>query len=545
MKWQGIDGKTKQLKFTKNEKKIIETIAKKSELILNFDDVMVFSNSKMPLAFYNVENRTLYINTNSEILSFKKLLSHLEGIITHETGHSDSRLLVPYNLENAKRYLEFCKKKKIDKSLLNFVCDMEIHYQYNSAKFIKPIQRLKLIKFLTEIRNYCFELDKNDLILSLNYQFTNEQKGVKKIIEDRNIGILEKVEKISKIVKRGKQKMPTEITGLILGSDENGKGKGKGKKDKSIKNAKSIRKQVEKRGEEGEIAEKLSNMGFSNAEIKALLDRENKEDLLEKIGHLDKSFNTILPSIEEANTKEKTNERTHSKGYRLNGYHKIRDITEVTENVEDLVTIGKYDFNDIHIPTKIDRKQVGIVIILRDVSGSIGGGNLAKLVRDTTVGIIQLAKRKSHRIGVVDFHSDVEPIRDSNREILTREYNTLMLDSMKFKYGYSTRLSKALDFINNLVKEKNMQGIPINIFIVSDGYVDETGKFDFVSKRVNLIGIWCRKFYGDKEDDALPTDIENVDRDFIELFKNNDGKIYQIARNSGKLLMLLMKDYAG
>jgi hypothetical protein len=532
--------------FTEKEKQIIEKLAKRSELIRNFDDIKVFSDKEQPLASCDVSNGTLYLNTNFPLIPFKKLLAHLDAIIVHETGHLDKRLLAPSTVFNAKKYAEFCKKKGIDRGLINFVTDMEIHYQYNKAKMVKPIQQLKLKKFLTEIRNMIFETDKGDLILSLSYPTTEEQKKVKEIIENRQLTITEKVERIDKMMKKKEGLMGTAITGLILPDvdDENGNSRKAGKKkkgkpekmpdgkNKGLEKAKSIKKAIEKAGIEGEIREKLASMSFSDEEINELLQKSDKEELLEKIEHLENSFNKIIPSIEETFNREKSNERIHSRGYRLNGYHKLRDITEVTENVEDLVTLGKYDMNGIEIPTKIDRKNAGIVIILRDVSGSIGDGDLAKIVRDTTVGLIQIAKRKNHKIAVIDFHSQVEPIFDSKNEILTKEYNKIMLESMLFKNGYSTLLTKALEFVNKLVTDKNMIEVPINLFIISDSYVDETGKYNFVSKRVNLVGIWCKEEYQ-----------ESADRNFVALLKSNNGKLYCISKNSEQVIMELIKDY--
>jgi Mg-chelatase subunit ChlD len=546
--------------FTKTEKQLIEVLAKKSELIKNFADVKVFSEADKGIVCVNMEDRNLYLNMASKDMPFKSLLKHIEAIITHENGHLDERLLVPSNLEMGQIYTEYCKKNEIPHELLNLVCDMEIHQQYLTQKKIKPIQRLKLMKFLTEIRNMVFEQDKTNIAIAMTYPITEEQKKVKEIIESRNIDIREKIKRVNDLLKKNPQNQKKEITcitGLIIPDrqkkDGEGKGKGKqknkgkqkGKKEKSPlpQKSKSIKNEVTQKGQDATIRQDLASMGFSDAEIEELLQREDRGELLTKVENLKDSLKNMLPTLEESYSREKTKEKLDSRGHRFNGYHKMRDIREVTENVEDLVTVGQYDLNEIHVPTNVDRKRVGMLIVLRDVSGSIGQGKLAKKVRDVTVGLIEMAQKNGHRIGVIDFHSDVEPIKDAHGKVLTREYRKLLLDSMLFKFGYSTRLDKALNYINRVVEEEKLIDVPLNVFIITDGQVDNVD-IKLISKKVKVTGLLCREYYNDEKDNTEPTKLEYVNSSFTSVIARFKGKLYEITADREKLFTHLLKDYS-
>jgi Mg-chelatase subunit ChlD len=543
----------KKLAIMKQERmdKVIEAIAKKSELIKNFNEVRVFAKRGKPLAYVDMSDNThntLYINMDSEIMEFPKLIANIEGLIIHEQGHLDKRLAAPETKERAMHNFEHIKKKKIEPILLNFAYDMEVHFQYNRAKMIKPIQQIKLKKMLTEIRNYAFEKDKTDLILSLNYEITEEQKAARKIIENRSLTILQKAEKINNLIKKSPNSpKATSITEVIQESDYNPPENGKGKKQSKatnqrakelreiMENADYIKDEVERRAETSSIRDRLAAMGFSDAEINEALERKEGK-LLSKIKDLEKSIKTLLV-IDRCTSKEKTKERTESSGHRLNGYHKIQDIREAVNNVEDLMTTGKYDFSEILIPTKVQRKNMGIMVVLRDTSGSIGEERLQKIVRDTTVGLIKLAKDGGHKIGVIDFHSAPEPVYDSKGNIFTTEYNRLMLDSMAFKMGYSTLLSEAMKLVNKTIEEKGMTDIPINIFIISDGFIERAEKMTFASKKYNLIGICAQETDGKLEKDDIP-------QEFMSLIENNKGKIFGVNRDMEDFWLELLKDFA-
>jgi Mg-chelatase subunit ChlD len=521
-------------------RQIIAAIAKRSNLIKNFSGIRIFEDRKMPLAFVNMETVELFINTDSDFMPFDKMLPNIESLIIHEQGHLDKRLSAPTDLKTALNYQKALRRKKIDHVILNFVLDMEIHHQYNKAKMIRPMQSMKLRQFLTQVRNMAYEQDKTDLILSLEYPTTEEQKQTKAIIEDRQLTIVEKCERIAKILNKKGKDAPktTTITAIHVpdGSPKSKPSPENKKMEKIEERAEDISGEIADAGTAGEIRDKLANMGFSDAEISDLLRREDRGDLIDNIENLEKSMGQMLV-IDQCESRERTHERIESHGHRFNGYHKIRDFREAVENVEELVTTGKYDFNDMMIPTKVSRKNMGMMLILRDTSGSIGSGGLAKIVRDATVGLIKIAKDGNHRIAVVDFHSQPEPILDSKGELFSTEYNRILIDSMNFKSGWSTLVSKAIEYINKVVTEKRMDELPLNVFIISDGQIEESIAKQWASKKVNVIGICAQEREG-------RTGYEHIPDSFKKLIEQYKGRLYAISKDTTRFWMELLKDHS-
>lgn len=386
----------------------------------------------------------------------------------------------------------------------------------------------------------------------MEYPTTKEQKQVKEVIENRNITVIEKAKRIYKLDK-AKGKNTTQYTQMIDEKTEEsnvinnetgeierkqeatGEIKSKSKKlKKTLDNAESIGKNIIKEHKTKEAITKLKSMGFSNAEVKALLDRHDIEDLIDKVEDLENSFRSVIPDLENRLSKYKTKEKVESKGNRINGYKRLNDYSKVTENIEDFVTIAKHDLDEMRIPYKVDRKRSGTVVLLRDVSGSMTGGEIGKLARDITVTLIKLAQKNQHRIAVLDFHSDIEIVKDSKGKVLTNEYNTILIDSMKFKRGYSTCLARALNYIDELIVKEKVDNIPINIFIITDSYVDfdeEQSKMKN-AKKLNMVGLWC-----DVDDD------DETDRDFAKTIEVNKGKLYHINKVKDKIVSTLHKEY--
>ncbi|MFQ6118326.1 MAG: hypothetical protein ACE5KE_00400, partial [Methanosarcinales archaeon] len=295
------------------------------------------------------------------------------------------------------------------------------------------------------------------------------------------------------------------------------------------KNAVSIKEEIEIKHKKGKIEKKLKSFGFSDYEIKNILQKKTLTDLISKIEHLENTFNDILLDFDKAITKSKTKNHLKSFGNRINGYRKIRDISEITENIEDFILVGDYDINDIYVPIKIQRKSKGLIVLIRDTSGSVSDIPLSKIARDLTISLIKLAKIKGFKIGVLDFHSEVEPILDSKGKFITNEYNLIMLDSMKFKDGYSTILNNAIKYVNEQIKKENLENESINIFVISDSYVDKVSeKFNF--KKLNLI---CIDF---------DINISETHKNFIDFCKDNNGKMFKIKEIEKKLVSTICEN---
>jgi len=531
--------------------KIIEKLARSDDLIKCFEDIRILEDKEEyrdTIAFTDIRNRTLYLNPHQKFIDTETLLANIEGLIIHEAGHLDSRLKVPSTmkkLENDKKEIE--KKTEFDHNLLNILYDLEIHFQYNILKKLRYSKRLKLQQFLTHVRNKLFEMN---ILLSLEYQFTELQKEVNKIIRDRSLNIVEKYLKIKDLLDKQKQeqgegeqskqqsgKAYTEV--IIDDSDQDQENEqGQDSKQQRKVNAKklredsrSIKDEIEKKAKEIKIKEKLKELGFSDEEIDILCEQYDVDELIMMIENLEKSLDNVLPDLNSKNGETKTREYIRSRGYRFNGYRKMRDYDEIIENPEDLVTIGKFDLEEIRIPVKIRRKTKSIIVILRDVSGSVSSEPLARIIRDVTVTLIKIAQRRQYKVAVIDFHSTVEPIRDKNNEVITDDYNIILLKSMKFKSGWSTCLSKALKFVEEELVNKKLENNNVNIFIVTDSYVDCSNvKFEKV-KAVNMVGLWC------KESDY-------ISENFIQLIKNFKGKIYSIQQIQDKLVTELYQCFS-
>jgi len=522
------------------EKIIIEKLAKNVDLIKNFKDIFLCESSQEWLAYTDVKNKTLYINLNQKTFDFPTLVKILDGLIIHEYGHLDKRLKAP---STTKRFEQILRKiKKVNKDLLNILFDFEIHHQYLRNKRIKTSYRRKLKVLISEVRDYAlekFKKDKlkhplNEIVLSLSYPETDFQKQVKKIVENRNYSIVKKYKEIEKLLKKrfkdygkGKGKFSFTEHGIGEPTEEDKKEEGKGKKSKvKIRNKRSIKREIEDEHKKQEVKDRLKHIGgFSDEEVNYLIEKHNVDDLIMMCERLEETLKHILPDINMYDSKQKTRERLKSFGFRLNGYRRIRDISEVVNNVEDLVTIGKYDINGINIPLRIKRKTKGTIIILRDVSGSVSDEPLSRWIRDLTVSLIMFARKKGYRIGVCDFSSNVYPIRDRKGKFLTDDYKILMIESMLFKYGWSTLLSKALRFVNEEIKKEGLDKTNVNIIIITDSYVDNCDDVKIeTKKKVNMIGLWCDE-YAEKPDD-----------EFMKLIKRYEGKIYKINQVKDKLV---------
>lgn len=522
---------------------IVEKLAKRMKICNSFSDIVIIKDKNFPsVAGVNSETHELVINLDNEFMPVDDVINHIEGVVIHEAGHTDKRIAVPASAETMKEHLESLKKNKISKEKvgiwLNLAYDLEIHYQYNHRNFIKPKLQRKLKKFLTYERNILFESNPNDIILSVEYPQTDEQKFVKKIIEDRSLNIVDKVTRLARNKKLNQPNSPskTQITQLIDGDTPQKKGKGKQKKStkgnqqpqpnmsKGIK----IKKKIENKNKENEIIAEMRSLGFNMEETDMAMKKIEKTDLIDAIHNLKESFNTVLPNLEHEASKQKTNALSKDIGNRMNGYRRLNDVSDLTKNVEDMVTVGKYDINEVRIPFRVDRKCKANILVVRDTSGSVTSPPIDKMVRDITVALVTIAKKNRHKVGVVDFHSSVDAFRDKNNNIITTDYNPLLLESMLFKEGYNTRMDLAIDFINKNIIE-NHKDVPLNVFIVTDGCfrdVEETIK----AKKLNVVGFQVDSSYGYNA--------------FPKLIEKHKGRMFKVSKEKhNELISKLFKDY--
>ena len=185
-----------------SKENIIFEIAKRSELVDNFKDIKVFSQSNnwnsnddnLIYAFTDTKKRILYLNDR---LNESQILP----LCVHEVGHLDKRLKSPKGMEDF--YFEMSKDNEEMKQILNYVFDMNIHMKY--SKMIPNSYNILLRKFLTEQRNRIYENDSGNLILALEYPKTQLQKQVRAIMFNKNMRDYDKAKSILKLIKK-KQK---------------------------------------------------------------------------------------------------------------------------------------------------------------------------------------------------------------------------------------------------------------------------------------------------------------------------------------------------
>lgn len=433
------------------EKEVIRKLAKKSEVIKNFRDIKVIHDKTPTIAITDVKNKELIINTGFPLFSDGEVLGVLDGVIIHEAGHLDQRITAPADSETIDRQLEQLCEKKIPpeqaKELLNIVYDMEIHYQYNQRKMVKPSQSGKLRDMITILRNKVYEKKPDDIVLSMEYPKTPLQIKVKEIIDNRAFTITKKCEEIFKAFekdngKKGEGKGKNKLHGftqLIYGDKE---------QDKIDKKAKSIKRAIEKEVEKLNIEKQLSQLGFSAEEISQLCRKYDRDDLVDRVADLTQCFRDILPIFQKETTRKDVKKRLKSNGTRMCGYRELRDYNEMVDNPEELITSLLID--EISVPHNVDVGRSGTIAILRDVSGCFVGDTLIQM-SNGEIKKIQDVKEGDYVVST-DFKRKIEK---KCKRVFKFKANELVEVKTKTKEFLCTPNHKVFVFKNNRVIEKN------------------------------------------------------------------------------------------
>ena len=536
--------------------RIVEKIAKNTQIADNFEDIRVLNadSGSKALACCDVKRKIAYLNPYTDILDDKEFRKVVVPLLIHEMGHIEKRIASPATDENDKMIVEQCKddEGKYSHDLLNIIMDMEIHFQYNIRKRLKVSHRAILKELLTMTRE---KLGEDNILLCFEYD-SPLQLAVREVIADRTLSLHEKYKRVHKILddkgKIGEDGNPKGMPGISDmvrpgegegdgsegdkegegGESEGegeGKGEGKGKDGGLDSKSQSVKGKIDEKGEENKVREQLRAMGFSDKETDALIEERSVDDIVEMIEHLTKSFDRVLPDLYEKNGRERVREHIRSAGDRLNGYRKIRDMDEITQNIEDFVTVGEYDLDEIRIPVKIKRKSKSIVFIIRDVSGSVSSEPLDRIMRDATVALIKIAQQRKYRVAVMDFSTQVNPLRDSRGKVLTNEYNILLAKSMLFKTGSSTILTKALAKVDEVIEDEELRKNNVNVFIITDSLVDDCSKAKIEANKVKMVGLWAKE--------------GRIVDNFTDLVKRFKGKIYEIEDVEDKLVATLYDEF--
>lgn len=294
---------------------------------------------------------------------------------------------------------------------------------------------------------------------------------------------------------------------------------------------KSIKDEIEKSRKRKKTKRRLQQLGMSSKEAKDVIAENDINDLQDKISDLSNVLEDVLPALQSEKSEGESRDRTRPGGDKFDGYRSPRDVAEVVSSPVELLTTGEIDPEGVKVERKSHtRGTSGVVFILRDTSGSMTSGSKAKMARDATVSLIRTAKQHNHEVGVIDFSGTPEAHRDKTGDAITREYNTLMLDSMEMKSGGGTKLGKALEMVNQVVNEQNYNSVPINIYVVTDTEIFGIDA-DIEAKQPKLNTVWC--------DDG-----GELTEPMKELTDEYNGEIYRTkSMEDGELVSELYQSY--
>lgn len=499
----------------------------------------------------------------------------VNGLVVKNCGHINRYLGVPGTKERGVEHGKNVKKGKGDPGALNWVYDLEIHFQAIEKGVFSKGDQLELMDFLSVTRASMEKAEPTSPMLCMESGPKTElQEKVKVITDDRSKGVVKKAIEVSKLWEQH-QKQKGSGDGGSQGSGQGG-GKGKctckeeGKEPGTCDHCKRSREgrkltvvvygdeDMRKVAGEHHAVEEITGKIEDESKIKELSDKVIKcginkgtvEDVvkhfkrtgrpLERMGELLKSLKDMLTVDSGFLRSTVTEEKS---GSRLNGVRPIRDIHEVTENVEQLATDGRFDLEGVRIDKKVKRRQKGYVFIIRDVSGSICDEHVSKVVRDSTMYLIGECKKAKHKVCVIDFNTDSYAIVDKKGKEVTDEHEELLCKSTYLKAGGGTELGVAIDRMNSIIKKNGLEDIPINIYIITDSGISDYhrfrgGKVEHISKvkiqhnKYNLNGLVYNESIGSKHD---------VDEAFRRFMKANHGRTFFIELDDTKKLVKGLK----
>lgn len=549
-------------------KEIIEKLAEQSGIVEQFNRVYVLHSKRDDfVACVNMKDKSLYINANQSLVKPGVLLRTLKGCMLHETLHINKFLGIPGTAKRGKEHSDFLRDKGVEHGVLNWIYDLEGHYQANERGFFNPIQELELREFLTATRTAMLKKDADNPLLALEHCKTDEHRKIKRVIEDRGLSVTQKAIEVDKILRKGDKGCSGNGQVSQKGQPVNGDGQGstsqgeqkeqkQGEPDKTTVvvgiakgdddfleddyedgRVNDITSEVVEEAEYQEMARKVQKAGGLNAGTA----RDVVKYYKDKAG-FSGSAKALLKKLEEALKEMKgiddgfmKDKRAFDKfGTRINGYRNYRDVGELLSNPEGVVIDGEVDINSVKVLDKVKRKTKGIMFILRDVSGSICSSPTDKVVRDATMFLISEAKRKKHRACVIDFAYGTSVIWDSKERAVTDEWEGLLCKSAMLKSGGGTSLTSAIKRLNAVIEDEQIsRDIPITVFVITDTRIEHFGSSIpgaamIRHNKVNVVGL-------------IYTDGCGADYDFVNWFKFHKGKMFEIKLSADKKLIKDLK----
>jgi len=251
----------------------------------------------------------------------------------------------------------------------------------------------------------------------------------------------------------------------------------------------SVKDEIDRARDASSVSDKLQELGMSPSKARSVIEENDIDELKDHISTLDNVLEDVIPSLQSAETGQ-AGDRSRPGGDSFDGYRAPIDPTEMADSPVDLLTVGQVSRDQVKVERRVHRRGAsGLVFILRDTSESMLRGDNAKLARDTTVSLIKTAQEHGHDVGVIDFSGEAMPHYSSDMEIITQDYHELMVQSMELKAGGGTELKPAIDVVNRVVEENDLESVPLNIYVVTDSEIAPQS-FELVSDDPKLNTVW-------------------------------------------------------
>lgn len=560
---------------------IVQRIADNSKIADQFKDIKILhSNQDNFIACVDVRTGVIYLNASNKLFTPAELIKGVNGLMNHESLHLNNWLGIPGNAKRALKHHKAVKRFKTPNNPLDWLYDLEAHY-HASHGFLSPIQQLELREFITITREKMLKLNPKSPILSMEQPKTKLQKDIKKIVSNRSKTFMQKAKIISKLLDDNNYpNNPQPGDGQPQkgnGKSNKGNGQGQGSPSKGNKNSSEATLNDPNKGNEQSNSNDsivITKIIGDSKEDREWLEKQLKECHSESLTHKieeEKEYRNLQQQIQKhgisaGNTKDvinyfkdngwvvdnvkalnrclkdmlgfdsgflkKLKETSPRIGYRMNGYRRARDIQETAQSIESLITDGIIDINDVRVPDLISRKRKGIMIIIRDVSGSVLRPPVDRVVRDATMVLIAQAKKEKHKVAVLDFAVGAEFIPDHLGKPLTENHENLLCKSVYLKGGGGTQLEDAITALNKLIDTEHLKDTPINIYVITDSFIDgyDAHAMKINANKFTLTGI----VYNDRSGDFVYDPFKH----FIQL---NEGKSFFIELSVDKKLISGLK----
>jgi len=287
---------------------------------------------------------------------------------------------------------------------------------------------------------------------------------------------------------------------------------------------------VQEKRKRDKVKNQLQKLGMDPRKALEYIQEEDISKLEGKISTLDNVLEDVIPALQSRKIQGRQLDRTRPGGDTFDGYRSPRDVAELVDTPEELLTVGELGKDQVKVERKSHTKgQSGVVFIVRDTSGSMTVGSLARMARDATVSLIKTAQKEGHDVGVVDFSGSAYVHKSSEGEPVTKDYHKLMVESMELKGGGGTDLSSAVEKIDEVIQSQEYSDVPVNVYIITDSMI-KTYK-DFEAENVKVNAVWTK-------------DLQDLSEGLQKYVEKYNGEVYKTEElSNGELVGELYHGY--